>query len=740
VQGVGFRPALHRLAARQGLAGTITNSDRGVVAHLEGDRSALEGLLEQLDDGLPPHAEVQEREEAWSEAQGAQGLRVVASQDGGARGARIPSDLASCADCLAELFDPGDRRHGYPFTNCTNCGPRFTIAREVPYDRVRTSMAPFALCPDCAAEYEDLADRRYHAEPTACPVCGPALTYSDTQAQGEQGAAALAAARDLLDAGEVLALKGLGGFHLSADATRDDAVDRLRRRKRRPHRPLAVMARDLPQARALALVDAESEALLTSAAAPIVLLPARPGGGGLSALVAPGTDRVGLMLPYTPLHHLLLRGSAPLVMTSGNLSEEPIAVNGAEARRRLAGIAAGYLDHDREILVACEDSVVTPARTGSLFIRRSRGYVPEPLPLPRDAGCALAVGGQLKNTVCLTHGRQAFPGPHTGDLDSAAGQAAFVRAVDHLCRLLRLEPEAVVHDAHPDYFTTRHAQGLGLPSLAVQHHHAHAAAVAGEHGCDGPLLALCLDGTGYGDDGVIWGAELLELPDPGRYRRLGGLRRFPLPGGERAVREPWRAALGLCSELLGDEGLTRAGRLLALDDERTEAARGMIRAGVALARTSSCGRLFDAVAALCGLGRAPTYEAQPAVELEAAARRAGAPAAPYPMALDGLTLDPALALEQILADLERGAEPAQVAARFHLGLAAGLSALAARAAARTGTSQVALAGGCLVNQVLRDALVRGLSRQGLQPLLPRLLPPNDGAISYGQAVVWAWQR
>lgn len=747
VQGVGFRPALFRLCRELGLRGSIANTGRGVVADLEGDKPALEALLSRLDAALPEHAVVQGREEAWREPRGVGRLEIHASQDSGGDGARVPADLATCPACRAEVTDPTDRRFGYALTNCTDCGPRFTITRAVPYDRANTTMAPFPLCERCAAEYANVDDRRYHAEPVACARCGPRVELLDAAGAPVGGEHAVAEARALLSRGAVLAVKGLGGYHLAVDATSDEAVGRLRRRKGRAHRPLALMVRDLEQARSLVELSSDAARLLTSAAAPIVLLPRRP-GAPVSALVAPAMHQLGVMLAYTPLHLLLLQDPArPLVMTSGNRAGEPITVDDAEARRRLEKVADAFLLHGREILVACEDSVVSAgARTPPLLVRRSRGHVPDPIPLPRDVGEApvLATGGQLKVCCCLSRGREAFLGPHVGDLGSAEGEDAYLRALSHLSGLLRLRPGAVVHDMHPDYQTTRLAEQMGLPSLAVQHHHAHAAAVAGEHGLTGPSLALSLDGTGYGDDGEIWGGELLLLPDPGRYQRLGSLLPFGLPGGERAIVEPWRAALGLVHATLGEAALAQAAGLLGLGPRRLSAARAMLSSGVGVTRTTSCGRLFDAVAALCGLGREPTYEAQPAVELEASAHGAGQ-VVPYPVQVtrgdNRLLLDPTLMVRQLLADLREALPVAQVAARFHQGLAHGFCELAAQAAGTLhGVNQVSLAGGCLVNQRLCAGLVQGLTDRGLDPLLPRLVPPNDGGLAYGQAVVWSWRH
>ena len=595
-------------------------------------------------------------------------------------------------------------------------------------------MASFALCPECEAEYQDPADRRYHAEPIACPVCGPALRLTDRQGEPLDGDPVERAAA-LLNEGRVVAVKGIGGFHLAVKAHDQQAVARLRRRKGRADKPFAVMVRDLAQARRVAQVDAQAAGLLGSSKAPIVLLPRAP-QCDLADAVSPGSPLVGLMLPYTPLHHLLLAHLPALVMTSGNFSEEPIATENHEARARLDHLADAFLEHDRQILVACEDSVVRPMETGPMLIRRSRGQVPDPVMLPVDAGCALAVGGQLKNTFCITNGREAFLGPHVGDLESPESYEAFIHAVEHLSGLLRLEPEVVVHDAHPDYLTTRYAASLDLKSRAVQHHHAHVAAVAGDRQISGPFLGLALDGTGYGDDGTVWGGELLLCQEPGTYRRLGHLRAFSLPGGEACVRRPGRTALALVYEQLGLRRLDSALPLLGLDSAEAEACVSMIRSGTATVTTTSCGRLFDAVAALCGLCPRPTFEGQPAMELEFIAGDAVA-TRPYPLEVDQgtLVLDPASALEGIITDLATGEEPGVVAARFQAGLVQGLARQCRLAAEDSGVRQVALGGGCFQNRFVVRELTAALERHGLTVFLPRQVPPNDGGLAYGQAVV-----
>ena len=739
VQGVGFRPALYRMAQARDLCGTLANSDTGVVAELEGSCARLEDFVDRLPGSIPAQAQLDQVACQWLEPAGHQSLRILPSVDAGARGARIPAELATCEDCLAELTDPADRRAGYAFINCTACGPRFTIVSGVPYDRPRTTMAEFPMCPDCEAEYRDPGDRRYHAEPIACAVCGPSLRLRDAGGERQPGHPVQGAA-GALRRGQVVAVKGLGGFHLAVDACNEEAVLRLRRRKGRADKPFAVMVRDLTEARRHARVDHQAETLLAGSKAPIVLLERRA-GSQLAPAVSPRNPQVGLMLPYTPLHHLLLARVPALVMTSGNLSEEPIATRNHEARQRLGRLADLFLEHDRKILVACEDSVVRPMQTGPMLLRRSRGYVPDPLPLPVDAGQTLAVGGQLKNTFCLTNGREAFVGPHVGDLESPESYEAFVRAVEHLQRLLRLTPRRVVHDLHPDYLTTRYAADSGLPTRAVQHHHAHLAAVAGEAQLGGPLLGLALDGTGYGSDGTIWGGELLLLPHPGCFERLGQLRSFSLPGGEACIRRPGRTALALVHEQLGPEHLAYAAPLVGLEPAEVQAVSAMLKSRTATVTTSSCGRLFDAVAALCGLCPRPSFEGQPAMELEFCAGQQR-PRQPYPFDLHGdpLVLDPAPALEQILADLGRGSAPSRVAARFQAGLVAGLARLCERAAGQHGLRQVVLGGGCFQNHYMVRELSAALQRAGLTAVLPRRLPPNDGGLAFGQAVVHGYLR
>ncbi len=606
VQGVGFRPFLYRMALEFELQGKISNSDAGVAADLEGARETLETFLAALPRRVPPHAEIDHLEHHWLPPVPLSGLQIVASEDSGGRGARIPGDLATCARCLEEMNDPQDRRYHYPFINCTECGPRFTISGAIPYDRPLTSMASFELCEACAAEYQDPLDRRYHAEPIACAACGPRLQVVGTAGDLCQPDP-IGHCVEALGRGQIVAVKGLGGFHLAVDAKNGQAIARLRRRKGRGHKPFAVMVRDLEEAHRHAFIDQEEVSWLTSARAPIVLLRGRD-ESSIAAEVAPGNPYLGLMLPYTPLHHLLLAEVPALVMTSGNLSEEPIAISNREARLRLGQMADAFVEHNRKILIACDDSVITRSALGPLLIRRSRGYVPDPVRLRAEVGQALATGGQLKNTFCLTLGAEAYLGPHVGDLDNLESYEHFQRSIEHMRRLLRINPEVVIHDLHPDYLTTRYAEELGLPTLAVQHHHAHLAATMLDHELEGPAVGLALDGTGYGADGTIWGGELFFLPDIGHFERRGHLRPFDLPGGDASIRAPRRTAMSLIIECVGIEAAQEAATLMQLTPFEARAVQNMVQRQVGVIKTTSCGRLFDAVAALCGLGHQVTYE------------------------------------------------------------------------------------------------------------------------------------
>lgn len=734
VQGVGFRPFVYRLAHRHGLAGWVLNHEAGVDIELEGDPERIRAFLEELRSEAPPLARIDRLEVERRQPQGARAFEIRPSRSRGEPQALVPPDIATCERCLREVFDPNDRRHRYPFTNCTDCGPRFTIIRELPYDRPRTTMASFRMCPRCEAEYHDPLDRRFHAQPNACPRCGPRLALLDGAGRPVAGADPLVEAARLLREGRIVAVKGLGGFHLACDAANEEAVSLLRRRKAREAKPFALMCRDLEVVRRLCELPPGAAELLSSPQRPILVLPRRP-DAGVAPSVAPGQRTLGVMLPYTPLHHLLLRESPPaLVMTSGNRSEEPIVRDNQEALERLRGIADWFLVHDREIYVRCDDSVARPWSHGVVLLRRARGYAPLPIELPGEGRPVLACGGQLKNTVCLTRGRLAFLSQHLGDLDSWEAFENFRWTIGHLRRLLGVEPELVAHDLHPDYASTRYALELGLPTVGVQHHFAHALSCLAEHGLEGPALAVVMDGTGWGEDGAVWGGEFLQVSLEG-YRRLGHLRYVPLPGGEAAVREPWRMAAAYLDRLYG-EAMARLDLplLQRMDWGTWEPLRQAVRAGIGSPPCSSVGRLFDAVSALLGLRLRVSYEGQAAMELEQIARGSGE----YPMdvqeAEDRLVLDPDPLIAAVVEDVRRGEDPGVISARFHHGLARAVLRMVQRMRERTGIELVVLSGGVFQNRLLLERTWELLSEAGLRALVHRRVPPNDGGISLGQAL------
>jgi len=743
VQGVGFRPFVARLARELALTGHVENTTRGVEIEVQGPPAALAAFRERLLAAPPPMAAILALEEEPRPPLAAEGpFSIRASRVDPVASAVVPPDIATCPACLAEILDPGDRRHGYPFTNCTDCGPRYSIIESIPYDRPRTAMAGFALCPACADEYADPESRRFHAQPNACPACGPRLSLRGPGGE-EVGGDPLPEAVRVLGEGGIVALLGLGGFHLACDATREAAVAELRRRKARPAKPLAVMVPDLAAARTLVELDPEAERLLAGPRAPIVLLPARP-GSGVAPAVAPGQDRLGVFLPYTPLHHLLFRpgGFRALVMTSGNRSDEPMLATWEEARAKLLGVADRFVLHDRPILHRVDDSVVKAGPPGPVVLRRARGYAPAPLPLPNPHGrVVLALGAELASTVAVTRGKFAYLGPHVGDLKNLETEEAFRTGVDHLLGLLRVTPDRVACDLHPQYVSSRCAaewEARGVEVVQVQHHEAHAASAMAEAGFRGEALALALDGLGYGHDGSLWGGELLA-GRPGAFRRLGHLVPVPQPGGDRAAREPWRMA---ASHLRRSRGPAWADLPLPCFGDRDrrdlEALETMMARVVNSPLTSSCGRLFDAAAAILGFRGPLLYSAQAPMELEALAARCPGPVEPYPCgpAQDGDSVrlfDPAPLLEALLADAVSGRDRREASMAFHAGLA-GLLARGADAAAReTGLRDVFLTGGCLQNAVLARELTGALGALGLRPHVHREVPPNDGGIALGQA-------
>ncbi len=755
VQGVGFRPYVYRLARELELDGYVLNDERGVVVEAEGASPAVEAFLARLPAEAPPLASVEgvACQERPTEAQ--EGFRIVASTRGGEPLALVSPDTATCEACLRELFDHGDRRYRYPFINCTDCGPRFTIVRDVPYDRPLTTMAGFEMCPACRAEYEDPLDRRFHAEPNACPVCGPSVrlggAVGDPPALEEVGEvagdAALSDAVEALLGGAILALKGIGGYHLACRADDEPAVARLRTRKHREDRPFALMAGDLEAAQALVELSEAEERLLVGRERPIVLA-RRRSDVAVAPSVAPRSADLGVMLPYSPLHHVLLSDvGLPLVMTSGNLSDEPIAYRDDDALRRLAGIADVVLGHDRPIHIRTDDSVVraVPGRS-SLVVRRSRGYVPASIDLPLASPRPLvAYGAQLKSTVCVAKGRRAWVSHHIGDLENLETLRSFRAGVEHFERLFAVAPEVVAHDLHPDYLSTNEAlEREGVEHVGIQHHHAHLAACLAEHGERGPALGAIYDGTGYGTDATVWGGEFL-VADLEGFERAGWLWPVRMPGGDRAVREPWRMACAWLQEALGEEPAMPA-TLVAEVDPAMWHAVAQVAASELAPVTTSMGRLFDAVAALCGSRARVSYEGQAAVELEAACDEdeRGAYSLPLVETQGGTTdaplvLDARATMREVLADVAEGAPVATVSARFHNGLAETTARACQTLAGRRGLDDVVLSGGVFQNRRLLTNCVTRLEAAGLRVLVPERLPPNDGGIAYGQAAVAAAQ-
>lgn len=713
VQGVGFRPFIFGLAKRYGLSGFVLNDNEGVLIEVEG--LATEAFCVALQTEAPPLSRIEAIEIEETAPQEAQGFVIKTSVDGKAR-TRIGADAATCEQCLADLRDPQSRFYGYAFVNCTHCGPRYTITRALPYDRKQTSMAGFAMCTACEVDYGNPESRRFHAEPIACPACGPKLSHT---------VAEIAAA---ISAGKIIALKGIGGFHLICDARNTLAVAELRRRKVRDEKPFAVMLADREAARHFVALSAEEEALLTSTARPVILGASL---GNLPASLAPGLTRLGVMLAYAPIHHLIFDQLSnvchdlpiALVATSANPGGEPLAASNEDAHRRLSSIADLIVTHDRDILVRVDDSVMQVIAGAPSFLRRARGFVPEPVDLRSDGPSVIALGADLKNTVCVTRGREAFVSQHIGGLDNAETIRFQRETVAHLCKILDVKPDYAACDLHPDFRSVRLAESLGLPLVRVQHHLAHVAAVAAEHHLTGPYLGLALDGQGYGADGGIWGGELLVV-DGHQWQRTGHLSPLPLPGGDKAAREPWRMGVG---------ALYAAGRpdlVTPVFSNMPDAARltAMLDRGMAVASTSSMGRLFDAAAAISGMRMAQTFEGQAAMEFEALAVDADALEAGYQ--IEGGILDFRPLLISMAENRLQGAEAASL---FHATLIAGLADWTIGESRKRGVNQVVLSGGCMMNRRLAQGLYASLSASGLDIYLPRAMPANDGGLSLGQA-------
>ncbi len=737
VQGVGFRPFIYQLAQRYQLVGWILNNADGVLLEVEGNKTDLELFASAIHCEAPPLARVAEVTCDEIPLQGDASFQIHLSEGGVHVRAGIPPDVATCAECNADITATDNRRFRYPFTNCTNCGPRFTIITALPYDRPNTTMRDFTMCPACRAEYETPLNRRFHAQPNACPICGPHLCLDGRHELDDS--ASISATVALLRAGRILAIKGLGGYHLACDARNNAAVHTLRARKGRADKPFALMVATMDSARQLCEISADATAILNAYERPIVLLPARP-HNGIAPDVAPGLSTLGLMLPYTPLHQLLLAEfDAPLVMSSANLSDEPIAFCDDEARARLSRIADHFLIHNRPIHMACDDSVVRPYAGTPLLIRRARGYVPVPLALNTDTDLPpiLACGGDLKNTFCLTKGKTALLSQHMGDLGNAATLEHYRRAVRHFCDFYAVEPQAIAHDLHPDYHATRYALSIdGVPHIGVQHHHAHIAACMAEHQLSGQVIGVAYDGTGYGSDGTIWGGEVL-IADYRNFRRAGHLRPFHLPGGEAAIRKPARIMLGLLQQL----GLTPEESTLLLpgaSDEECRIIPQQIARGINALITTSMGRLFDAVSALLDCCREVTYEGQAAIQLEVMSD--ASPCGVYPYDIDrncscAWECNYLPILAGLLDGLRDGEVPATLAARFHMTIAEMTVALCCRLRDETGLNRVALSGGVFQNLLLLTWLQDGLTRDGFEVYRHEKVPCNDGSISLGQAVI-----
>jgi hydrogenase maturation protein HypF len=724
VQGVGFRPFVHNLARRLGLAGYVLNSSAGVVAEVEGSEAALDSFVRSVRSEAPPLARIEEMLVSEIDPLGEREFVIRESQAREGEFVLVSADVATCPECYRDFTDPANRRYGYAFTNCTNCGPRYTIIRDIPYDRPNTTMAGFRMCAACQAEYDDPADRRFHAQPNACPQCGPQLSEP------------IAEVRRRLSQGEIVAIRGLGGFHLACDPRNDAAVRLLRERKRRSDKPFALMARDLEAAEACCAVSDDDRRALVSPRRPIVIL-ARRAGSGISAAVAPGNNTLGVMLPYTPLHHLLFAG-APydvLVMTSGNLSEEPIVTANDEALERLRPLADWFLLHNRDIYMRADDSVVRTFEGRERALRRSRGYVPQAIDLGMEVAEVLACGAELKNTFCLSKGRYAVLSQHIGDMENYETLVFFEETLANLKKLFRVEPRAAAYDLHPLYLSTRYALGLGLEKIGVQHHHAHIASCMAENGLRGKVIGVAFDGTGYGTDGQIWGGEFL-VADYGGFERRAHLRYVPLPGGDAAIRQPWRPALSYLADTFGAAAeFADLAPWRDVSEGERRLVRGMIARRVNTVETSSCGRLFDAVASLVGLRQEINYEGQAAIELERIAAEGVEES--YPFDLGAGTVDFRATIERIVSEVRAGTPAAAIAGRFHNTVAGAIVEVCRRLRAAEKLDRVCLSGGTFQNMKLLERTLAGLRALGFEVFIHAQAPPNDGGIALGQAAIAA---
>jgi hydrogenase maturation protein HypF len=737
VQGVGFRPFVYRLAQQAGLAGWVNNSSQGVTIEIEGEDEKLCAFQLAIDKEKPPRSFIQSMEATYLDAVGLSEFEIRESDLSGSKTAIVLPDIATCPDCLTEVFDPNDRRFRYPFTNCTNCGPRFSIIESLPYDRPNTTMKTFTMCPECLAEYEEPLDRRFHAQPNACPDCGPQLELWDPDGNTlADGSDALLETANAIRAGRIVAVKGLGGFHLIADASNDIALRTLREKKGREEKPLALMVPSIEFAESLCDVSDIEKRALGSPERPIVILKATEPSGSVSAEVAPENPYLGCMLPYTPLHHLLMSELGfPVVATSGNLSDEPICIDENEALTRLRGIADLFLVHDRPIVRHVDDSIVRVAAGREMVVRRARGFAPLPIPRTMTDNPVLAVGAHLKNTIAASRGDQTFISQHIGDLESPQSFAAFRDVIVSFRNLYGISPSLVARDEHPDYMSTRFAESTGIQQIAVQHHYAHVLSCMAENELEAPVLGIAWDGTGLGNDGTIWGGEFLRI-GASDYERIGHFRNFPLPGGEMAAREPRRSAIGLLYEAFGDQ-IFEVPDVLdsgAFNAAELKILRGMLRKGLNSPRTSSAGRLFDAAAAITGLRHVARFEGQAAMLLEFAIGGLRTDES-YNFELVGVIGQPIVvdwrpALTEMIADVRSDTDTALIAARFHNMLVESIVAVAHRISEPV----VAISGGCFQNKYLLERAVERLRQEGFRPYWHQRVPTNDGGISLGQTL------
>lgn len=751
VQGVGFRPFVYTLAQRLKLTGWVFNSSTGVTIEIEGGDAAVDQFIEALQAETPQLAAISGIAETAVEVQGSAGFAILESRDEVGGFSQIPADAGTCEACWRDFGDVANRRYGYPFTNCTRCGPRYTIIHDIPYDRATTTMAKFTVCAQCAAEYANPEDRRFHAQPNACAECGPSLelvergaALADCSFADKDSLRMIRRARELLREGKILAVKGLGGYLLACDANNAVAVAALRKRKHRPDKPFALMVRDVSAAKAICKVTAEDEAALVDVRRPIVVL-RRITEAAVADAVAPGNDTLGVMLPYTPLHYLLFSDSpdaasefGALVMTSGNLSEEPIVVANDEAMRQLGGVADWFLLHNRDIAMRVDDSVVRTFEGLERVLRRSRGYTPQTIDLGLEMEEVLAFGGELKNTFCLTKGRYAILSQHIGDLENYETMQFFEETLERLKRLFRVEPRAVAYDLHPGYWSTRLALASGIErKIAVQHHHAHIASCMAENHLRGSVIGVTFDGTGYGTDGKVWGGEFM-VADYAGFTRRAHLRNVSIPGGDAAVRQPWRMALSYLRDAFGTEIPAAAKRFCGVSEKQVELVDAMLARRVQTVETSSCGRLFDAVAAMLGIASEVTFEGQAAIALETAAVRAGRNDERYDFKVEGcelMSVDLRDAIRTITWDVAEGKAVGKIAARFHNTLSAAIVEVCERIRASDGLDRVCLSGGSFQNLHLLERTIGELRQRGFGVFLHTLVPANDGGIALGQAAI-----